>query len=161
MRNKRRGNSKRRKTGEGESSSRFIKMQKSRGIAKISFSRIAANLFGFVSLAWRVSGIAFLSLLEREGKILKLERERERRENKVLGYRRWIFSLERKLLRIRWNVKADRLEWGEFPGFRNLPRRHRKWDRATLNLAWNWTIFKELESESLSWNNLGFSRIAC
>lgn len=78
MRNKRRGNSKRRKTGEGESSSRFIKMQKSRGIAKISFSRIAANLFGFVSLAWRVSGIAFLSLLEREEKILKLERERER-----------------------------------------------------------------------------------
>lgn len=88
MRNKRRGNSKRRKTGEEEFSSRFIKMQKSRGIAKISFSRIAANLFGFVSLAWRVSGIAFLSLLEREGKILKLERERERRENKVLGYRR-------------------------------------------------------------------------
>lgn len=77
MRNKRRGNSKRRKTGEGESSSRFIKMQKSRGIAKISFSRIAANLFGFVSLAWRVSGIAFLSLLEGK-KILKLERERER-----------------------------------------------------------------------------------
>lgn len=79
MRNKRRGNSKRRKTGEGESSSRFIKMQKSRGIAKISFSRIAANLFGFVSLAWRVSGIAFLSLLEGK-KILKLEREREKGE---------------------------------------------------------------------------------
>lgn len=37
-----------RRTGGGES--RFIKMQKSR-VGKISFGRIAANLFGFVSLA--------------------------------------------------------------------------------------------------------------
>lgn len=85
---------------------------------------------------------------EERGKFWNWGKKRRGRETGGGGqsfrYRRWMFSFERKLLRIWWNVKADRLESANsrleiyLEGIENETGRLESCMKLDFQRAWKW-----------------------